>query len=438
MDVKVIGAAMTPFGRHDGGDLRSLAEQATAAVLADAGLSAADVGMVVFGNATDGILHGQEMIRGEVALRHAGFRGVPILNVENACASSSSALHVACLAVQAGAIEVALAVGVEKLTHPVKARSFAAIATAVDLGESAELRATVAGTLLGQPARGGGSGGQPTGGAASPVPVVQSSPLMARYAAKAQEYMAESGATEDDLARVSVKNRAQAALNPNAQFRSPISAEEVLASRMIADPLRMLMCAPIGDGAAALIVASPAAARRLGWGGGGGGGGGVTIAGCALTSNGAHADAARPAERAARAAYEQAGVGPMDVDVAEVHDACSAAELWMYEQLGFCGPGDGPKLLADGATALGGRLPVNTSGGLLSRGHPLGATGCGQLVELVDQLRGRAGGRQVPGARVALAQNAGGMLDRTDEAAAVVTILTGPGAGGVPGQGGRT
>ena len=147
------------------------------------------------------------------------------------------------------------------------------------------------------------------------------------------------------------------------------------------------------------------------------------MAACALTSNGADPAAARPAERAARAAYDQAGVGPMDVDVAEVHDACSAAELWMYEQLGFCGPGDGPKLLADGATALGGRLPVNTSGGLLSRGHPLGATGCGQLVELVDQLRGRAGDRQVLGARVALAHNAGGMLDRTDEAAAVVTIL---------------
>src|SRR5206468_668348 len=296
VDFKELGAAMTPFGRHDGGDLRSLAEQATAAVLADAGLSAADVGMVVFGNATDGILHGQEMIRGEVALRHAGFRGVPILNVENACASSSSALHVACLAVQAGAVDVALAVGVEKLTHSVKARSFAAIATAVDLGESAELRATVAGTLLGQPAGGGAAGGDPAAGAAvSPVPVVQSSPLMARYAAKAREYMAESGATDDDLARVSVKNRAHAALNPNAQFRAPITAEEVLASRMIADPLRMLMCAPIGDGAAALIVASPAAARRLGWGGGGGGG--ATIAGCALTSNGAHADAARPAER---------------------------------------------------------------------------------------------------------------------------------------------
>jgi len=402
MDVKVLGAAMTPFGRHAGADLRSLAVAATTAALGDAGLGPADVGMVVFGNATDGILHGQEMIRGEVALRHAGFRGVPIVNVENACASSSTALHVACLAVEAGAVDVALAVGVEKLTHAVKARSFTAIATAVDLDEDPAVRRMVAGTLLGQ--------------SAGDEPVVESSPLMVRYAAKAQQYMTTAGATDDDLVRVSVKNRAHAVLNPNAQFRTPITADEVLASRMIADPLRLLMCAPIGDGAAAVVVASPAAARRLG-------GGRVTVAACALTSNGADPAAARPAERAARAAYDQAGVGPMDVDVAEVHDACSAAELWMYEQLGFCGPGDGPKLLADGATALGGRLPVNTSGGLLSRGHPLGATGCGQLVELVDQLRGRAGDRQVLGARVALAHNAGGMLDRTDEAAAVVTIL---------------
>jgi acetyl-CoA acetyltransferase len=402
MDVKVLGAAMTPFGRHADADLRSLAEQATAAVLADGGLTPADVGMVVFGNATDGVIHGQEMIRGEVALRHAGFRGIPILNVENACASSSSALHVACLAVQAGAVDVALALGVEKLSHPVKARSFTAIATAVDLGENQALRRTVAATLLGQ--------------VEGEDEAVESSPLMDRYAAKARQYMSDSGATDEDLARVSVKNRAQAALNPNAQFRTPITVDEVLRSRMIADPLRLLMCAPIGDGAAAVLVASPAVARRLG-------GGHVTVAACTLTSNGAHPDAAQPGERAARAAYEQAGVGPLDVDMAEVHDACSAAELWMYEQLGFCGPGDGPKFLADGATALGGRLPVNTSGGLLSRGHPLGATGTGQIVELVDQLRGRAGDRQVPGARVALAQNAGGMLDRSDEAAAVVTIL---------------
>src|SRR5207249_11713356 len=143
-----------------------------------------------------------------------------------------------------------------------------------------------------------------------------------------------------------------------------------------------------------------------------------------VASGGASPEARAPAVRAARAAYAQAGLGPLDIDLAEVHDACAPAELWVYEELGFCGAGEAAKLLRDGATRLGGRIPVNPSGGLLSKGHPLGATGCGQLVELTDQLRGRAGARQVPGARVALAQNAGGMLDRQDEAVAVVTILS--------------
>ena len=403
MNAKVLGAAMTRFGRHPDADLRSLAEAATAAALADADLSPDDVGLVVFGNATEGVLHGQEMIRGEVALRHAGFAGVPILNVENACASSSSAFHVACLAVGAGEVDVALVLGVEHLTHPVKARSFAAVATAVDLVGEPELRSLVGSALLGGPADG--------------VADVNRSPLMALYAEKAADYMARSGATAEHLAQVSVKNRHHASLNPNAQFQTPITTEEVLASRMIAEPLRLLMCAPIGDGAAAVVVASPGYARRRGQRC-------IAVEASVVRSNSPHPAAVDPAGRAARAAYERAGIGPLDVDVAEIHDACSAAELWTYEALGFCGEGDGPKLVADGTTGLGGRLPVNPSGGLLSRGHPLGATGCAQLVELVDQLRGRAGPRQVPGARVALAQNAGGMLDRGDEAVAVVTILS--------------
>jgi acetyl-CoA acetyltransferase len=403
MNAKILGAAMTPFRRRPDGDLRSLAEAASRAALADAGLSPTDVGLVVFGNATDGVLHGQEMIRGEVALRRAGFAGIPIINVENACASSSSAFHVACLAVAAGEVDVALVLGVEHLTHPVKARSFAAVATAVDLVGEPELRRIVGSSLL---------GGPPDGEAD-----VNRSPLMALYADKASAYMERSGATEGHLAQVSVKNRHHASLNPSAQFRTPVTVEEVLASRMIADPLRLLMCAPIGDGAAGVVVVSPEYAQRRGRRG-------VGVEACVVRSNSPHPAAADPAGRAARAAYERAGIGPMDVDVAELHDACSAAELWTYEALEFCAEGDGPKLLADGATALGGRLPVNTSGGLLSRGHPLGATGCGQLVELVDQLLGRAGARQVPGARVALAQNAGGMLDRRDEAVAVVTILS--------------
>ena len=374
--VSIVGAGTTRFGRHPDADLRSLAEEATRTALDDARLSPGDVQMVVFGNAVDGVLHGQEMVRGEVALRHAGFRGVPVINVENACASSSSAFHVACLAVRAGAVDVALAVGVEKLTHPQKERSFAAVATAADLVAEPDLRRAVAVTLL---------GADPCGSAP-----LDRSPLMDRYAQKARRFMERTGAGVEDFARVSEKNRWHGSFNPHAQFRTPVTPDEVLASRMVADPLRLLMCAPVGDGAAALVVASEDYVRRRG-------GAAVGVAACAVASGGSSPEARAPAERAARAAYEQAGLGPVDVDVAEVHDACAPAELWIYEELGFCAPGDAAKLLRDGATHLGGRLPVNPSGGLLSKGHPLGATGCGQLVELTDQLRGRAGDRQVPG-----------------------------------------
>jgi acetyl-CoA acetyltransferase len=149
----------------------------------------------------------------------------------------------------------------------------------------------------------------------------------------------------------------------------------------------------------------------------------VVVAASAIATGDAHPDAGTPSERAARGAYEQAGVGPLDIDLVEVHDACAPAELWIYEELGLCGPAESAKLLASGATRLGGRMPVNPSGGLLSKGHPLGATGCGQLVELTDQLRGRAGDRQVPAARVAMAHNCGGLVDG-EEAVAVVTILS--------------
>jgi acetyl-CoA acetyltransferase len=401
MEVEIVGAGTTSFGRHPDADLRSLAEKATAVALRDAALSASDVQMVVFGNAADGVLHGQEMVRGEIALRHAGFGGVPILNVENACASSSSAFHVACLAVRAGAVDVALVVGVEKLTHPEKARSFAAVATATDLVAEPDLRRAVAATLLGADQNG-----------RAPL---DRSPLMDRYADKARRYMERSGATSEDFAGVVVKNRRHGSFNPHAQFRSPVTPEEVLASRMVADPLRLLMCAPVGDGAAALVVASEGYARRMGRVG-------VGVAASVVTSGGSEPAARAPSERAARAAYEQAACGPLDVDVAEVHDACAPAELWIYEELGLCGPGEAAKLLRDGATRLDGRIPVNPSGGLLSKGHPLGATGAGQLVELVDQLRGRAGDRQVPGARLGLAHNCGGLVDG-EEAVAVVTIL---------------
>jgi acetyl-CoA acetyltransferase len=392
-DVLVAGAAMTKFGKFMACTIRSLAEEAIGAALADANADAADVGMVFFANATAGLITGQEMIRGQVALRHTGLLGVPIVNVENACASGSSAFSLACMAVGSGVVEVALAVGAEKMTHPDKATSLGAIGTAVDLLQTDARQ-------------------QPDPGAEA-----KRSLFMDVYAAKARAYMDQSGAGVEDFARVAVKNHHHGVLNPKAQYRNEVSGEDVLSSREISWPLTLLMCSPVGDGAGAVVVCSNEFARRVGVAP-------VRVRASALVSGTDRIHGETSAvERAAAQAYEQAGIGPDDVDLVEVHDAAAPAELIAYEQLGLCDPGEGPRLLDSGATALGGRVPVNTSGGLLSKGHPIGATGCGHIVELVDQLRCRAGGRQVDHARVGLAHNEGGFLD-PDAAAAVVTILS--------------
>lgn len=323
-----------------------------------------------------------------------------MINVENACASSSTAFHVACMAISSGAADVVLVLGVERLTHPTKRRSFDALATAVDLHEHGALASAVGAT-----------------GAAPEMDGASHSPLMDLYAAKARSFMDHSGVTDDDLALVSVKNRFHGSLNPKAQFQKTIELDEVRASRMISDPLRLLMCSPIGDGAAAVVVASDEYVRRAGKPV-------IKVAGWALTSNGADARAAQPVARATERALGQADMTVDDLDVVEVHDACAPAELWLYEEMGLCKPGGAADLIRSGATKLGGSIPVNVGGGLLARGHPLGATGCAQLVELADQLRGRGGARQVKGARVGLAQNSGGILDDLDEAVAAVTILS--------------
>ena len=348
--------------------------------------------MAFFSNSTWGILHGQEMIRGQVALRHTGLLGIPIVNVENACASASSALYLAWMAVASGAADVAIAVGSEKLSHPDKQKSFDAIGTAVDLDQRAEIEARL-----------GVSGGQ-------------RSFFMDIYAGLTRDYMARSGATATDFAQVVVKNQRHGALNPKAQYGGQFSVDDVLASRVVSSPLTLLMCSPIGDGSAAVVLCSPVVAQRTG--------AEVKVASTVLLSGRDRQGVGQPVtERAAQRAYERAGIGPEDIDVIEVHDAAAPAELIVYEEIGLCGPGEAAKLLANGDTALGGRVPVNPSGGLLSKGHPIGATGCAQIVELVDQLRGRAGARQVSEAKVALAENGGGFLS-DDLAAVVITILT--------------
>jgi acetyl-CoA acetyltransferase len=388
----VVGAAMIRFGRHLDRSLGSMAGEALRGALADAGIAANRLGLVFFANAAAGLLTGQECIRGQVALRDAGVLGAPIVNVENACASGSSAFALGRLAIESGRADLVAVVGAEKMMAEDRSRAMRALEAAADLEELAALKRAVQ------------AGGAGTG-----------SIFMDLYASLTRDYMARSGATAADIAAVAAKNRRAGSLNPAAQFQDAMAPEAILASRMIADPLRLMMCSANADGAAALILASEAAARRLGVPA-------VAVRACVLLSGTGHAADGPVARTAALRAYDDAGIGPGELGAVELHDAAAPAELILSEQLGLCARGDGVALFRSGATTLGGRCPINPSGGLISRGHPIGATGCAQLVELVDQLRGRCGARQVAGLRTAMAENGGGWLG-DDAAATVVTIL---------------
>jgi acetyl-CoA acyltransferase len=385
-DVYIAGAYVTPFGKFPEKSLRVLAAEAVTGALADAGCGPDEIDAVYFANAAEGLLTGQEMVRGQVVLDGTGLEGKPVINCENACASGSTAAHLAFTAVQSGAADVALALGAEKLTNPDRARTFAVFQAGWDVE------------------RFGGPDGKS-----------DQSAFMSTYADMARQYMVRSGATIEDFAAVSVKSHANGALNPKAQYRDRLTVDEVLASRVIDEPLRVLMCSPIGDGASAIVVANARGLARLD-------ADPVRVLAAALRSGGRN-EAESPVVVATRAAYEQAGIGPGDLDVIEVHDAAAPAELMVTEELGVAGPGEGPALFRAGETELGGRVPINPGGGLLSRGHPIGATGCAQLTELVDQLRGRCGARQVHGAKIALAENGGGWLGGKGPAAATITIL---------------
>jgi acetyl-CoA acyltransferase len=381
-DVYVAGVGMTLFAKQPGRSLKDLAGEAVRAALDDAGLPLVSVESCYFANAVAGSITGQEMVAAQVTMRSIGLDTIPMVNVENACASASTAFHLAWQAVAAGACDVALAVGAEKMTHPDKARSFAAIGGSVDVE-----------TI-------------------PPSTPADRSFLMDLYAEAALQYMEASGATVRDFAAVVVKNQRHGKENPLAQYGADMDVDQVLAARQIVWPFTLLMCSPISDGAAAALLVSETVARRAG--------DLVRVAGSVLRSAGGPS---KVSEHASVDAYEMAGLGPEDLDCVEVHDAAASAELVMYEQLGLAEPGCGPELIRGGATALGGALPVNTSGGLLARGHPIGATGLAQIHEAVSQVRGRAGARQVEGARVALTQNAGGWGDGDNLVAAVHVLV---------------
>lgn len=389
--IAVLGIGQTRFGHFLSSSIRELGQAAVAEALAEAGCAASDIDAVYFANAAAGLITGQEMIRGQVALRHSGLMGKPIVNVENACASGSTAFYLACQAIQAGAADVCLVVGAEKLTHEDKRISRDAFAAATDLLEPPPPRAV------------NGNG----------------SLFMDIYAEKTRQYMRDSGATARDFAQIVVKSRQFGAMNPLAHFQQPTSVDEVIASRTISDPLTLPMCSPIDDGAAALVLCSRRAvgrftARRRVWVGAS-----VLISGRASATAGTDEHSAA---RVSRMAYEQAGIGPEELHVIELHDATAPAELIHYENLGLCPRHGAAELLRSGATGVNGRLCVNPSGGLLSRGHPIGATGVAQINEIVQQLSGTAGARQRSGARVGLAENNGGQI-ADDAAAATATLL---------------
>jgi acetyl-CoA acetyltransferase len=375
-DVSVIGVGMIPFGKYPDRKLSDLGWPAVKAAVADANIEPRQIQAAYCGTALGGMMSGQRV------MGRIGLTGIPIANIENACSSSSTAFRQGVMTIQTGQFDVVLVIGVEKLTK--------------------------------------------FGGGTLPLEeedweVSQGLSMPALYAMRAQRYMHDFGLTREQLALVSVKNRRHGALNPDAQMRKEVTLDEVLMSRPIADPFTLLQCCPTGDGAAAVVLCATSVARQFR-------SDPVQVIASDITS-GKYITGFRDMTipeitvRGAKEAYQDAGVGPQDIDVAEVHDAFSIAELLYYEAFGFCERGDAGRLIESGATTFGGKIVVNPSGGLLAKGHPVGATGAAQVVEIVRQLRGEAGARQVEGAKLGLTHATGGGISGFDHGACSIHIF---------------
>ena len=407
----IVGIAMTGLGKFPAQSVKSMTRDAVTRALVDAGCSLSDVQAAWFSNTRQGMLEGQNSIRGQCALRPLGFSGIPIVNVENACASGSTALREACAHLLAGMCDVALVAGADKMFFPdQKEQTLRAFRGGTDVHMIEATQAWLAG--LGQDMF-----PEVNGDAAAAAS--SHSFFMDYYAGMARMHMQRFGTTQRQMAAVAAKNHFHSTLNPLSQYRNDMSVDQVLADAAVRWPLTRSMCAPISDGAAAAIVCHERVLDRFERSRA------IRIAAIALASS-SDRDADDYDQHigrvAALQAYAAAGVEPGDINVSEVHDACSFAEILQSENLGFCERGAGGWLADSGATTLGGHIPINPSGGLVSKGHPVGATGIVQLHELVMQLRGEAGPRQVEGARLALAENGGGLWG-IEEAATTVTIL---------------
>ncbi|MCD6586427.1 MAG: thiolase family protein [Desulfobacteraceae bacterium] len=407
-NVYIIGLGMLRFNKYPDKNVRGMAHEVIHQSLEDAGLGKEDLQAAFFSNTFWGMFSNQHSIRGQVALRSMGIGSIPVTNVENACAGASTALHLAYTGVRAGMYEVALAVGSEKITDPDKMKSLSAYATCMDVdnfGEQLKMMEK-ANELF-----------------AVDIPEGQTPPgegrsiFMDAYAMGARWHMNKYGSTQHQLATICAKNHFHGSLNPMAQYQMDMSVEDVMNDKPIAYPLTRAMCAPVGDGAAAAIVCSEEYLKKL-----------INARPVKIRASVLGSGADRDfdgediGERLVKQAYDMAGVEPTDISLAELHDATAYGELHQTEAMGFCPMGEGGPHAETGATKLGGKQPVNTSGGLECRGHPIGASGLAQIYELGLQLRGDAGKRQVEDARLGLAENGGGNIGM-EEAAMCIHIL---------------
>ena len=367
-EVVIAGVGLSRFDLYNGEKGRpykeyyELGDEAVQEALEDADMEWKNIESVFCGNVQGG------SATGHMSTKNIGLTGIPITNVENACSSGAAALRLAYLLIGSGAHDVVLAMGVEKLpTGLLRSQGWATWEKAMGFNV-----------------------------------------MPAMYALETQRYMEETGATEEDFARVTVKNRKNGVLNPKARFQKEISLEQVLESRVIAMPLRLFNSCPLGDGGAAVILCSKDKLKSKNRA--------VTVATATLCSGTYGYDFGSSSLRvppvnlvkySAAKAYEEAGMGPENIDVVQAYDTMSPSELWGLEELGFCKKGEAKGLLKDGVFDIGGKLPVNTDGGLLARSHPLGATALAQIIEICYQLRNQAGERQVQGAKVGLTHSMG-------------------------------
>ncbi|MBW2062959.1 MAG: thiolase family protein [Deltaproteobacteria bacterium] len=412
-DVYIIGSYSIQFKKWPELSYRDLVRDAYLGVLQDAKMENGDqIEFAWFGNCGMAAL-GQSSIRGQVCfiplVREGLFpERVPIINVEGACATASMALHGAWKDILSGQTECSLAVGVEKLFSPTidKAATLKSFAGGMDNFTPEETIQVYkdAGNVIGQEF----------------APADNRTLFMDTYAMQAKYHMWKYGTTQRQIAVGCSKNHNFGALNPKAQYQFEVSVDQALEDRLISYPLTRSMCAPIGDGAASAIVCSEDFLKNLP---SGVQNRAVKIKASVLTG-GKYRDFDEPglSKVGADKAYEMAGVGPGDIDVAEIHDATSFCEIYQSEMMGFCPIGEGGPFVESGATMLDGKIPINTGGGLVSKGHPVGATGLSMIYELVTQLRDEAGPRQVKGARLALQENGGGVIG-FEEAACSIIIL---------------